>query len=217
MSIYVSEPARPQGTRLPEVFRKRQVGDVTELEEAGKFTTGHSEATDAEFQQAVHSGDHPGSQKRRALQEYGGAAAGGENLEDRVYLPVSEIRSPTIYSVPATSSVAEALATMEDNGIHHLVVLADENVAGLIDMRWLLNWLHENTSGAIHKSLTNIELPAFLTASPETDAHQLARLMLAHRLNAALVVDGAGNPEGIVTSTDYLKLYASVSKQQGAV
>lgn len=210
MSIFVSEPGRPLGTRLPEAFRSRRVGDVTELTESGAISAGHSEATDGEFQQAANSGRH------RALQEYGAAAA-GERREERIYLPVSEICSPALYSVPATSSVADALSSMEDNGIHHLVILAEKNVAGLIDLRWLLTWLHEHGSDAMAESLTHIELPAFLTASPETDAHQLARLMLAHQLNAALVIDAEGKPYGIVTSTDYLKLYASAGRHEGSV
>lgn len=216
MSIHVSEPGRPLGTRLPAAFRNRQVEDVSELTESGKISTDHSETTDGEFQQAAHSGGSSARKQQKALQEYG-SAAGGETPEERVYLPVSEICSPNLFSAPASVSVAEAIETMEAYGVHHLVVMADDNIAGLVDLRWLLSWLHENTSGAIHKSLTNIELPSFLTASPETDAHQLARLMLAHGLNAALVVDAKGKPEGIVTSTDYLKLYASVSKHQGTV
>ncbi|MBE0485144.1 CBS domain-containing protein [Marinobacter sp.] len=210
MSIHVSEPGRPIGTRLPEAFRSRRIGDVTELTESGAISSHHSDATDGEFQQAANSGSY------RALQEYGAAAA-GERREERVYLPVSDICSPALYSAPATSSVAEALASMEDNGIHHLVITADKNVAGLIDLRWLLGWLHDQDSSAITQTLTHIELPAFLTASPETDAHQLARLMLAHQLNAALVVDAQGKPSGIVTSTDYLKLYASAGRHEGAV
>jgi CBS domain-containing protein len=67
------------------------------------------------------------------------------------------------------------------------------------------------------QSLVHIELPAFLTASPETDAHQLARLMLAHQLNAALVVDARGAAAGIVTSTDYLRLYANAGRHEGTV
>jgi len=210
MSIHVSEPGRPIGTRLPEALRSRRVGDVTELTESGAISPGHSEATDAELQQAANSGRY------RALQEYGAAAA-GERREERVYLPVSAICSPALYSLPATSSMGEAMASMEDNNVHHLVILADHNVAGLIDLRWLLSWLHEHSPQAVNQSLAQVELPAFLTASPETDAHQLARLMLAHQLNAALVVDSDGQPTGIVTSTDYLKLYASASRHEGAV
>ena len=80
-------------------------------------------------------------------------------------------------------------------------------------------WLYEHQTDALSQSLSliHIELPAFLaTASPETDAHQL-RLMLAHRLNAALVVDSHNEPVGVVTSTDYLRLYASADGQQGSV
>ena len=210
MSIHVSEPGRPIGTRLPEIFRNRRVGDVTELTESSAISTDHSEATDAEFQQAANSGRY------RALQEYGAAGA-GERREERVYLPVSEICSPAQYSVPAYVTMSQALSAMEDNGVHHLVVLSDDNVAGLIDLRWLLTWVHEHSAEADSQSLLHIELPAFLTASPETDAHQLARLMLAHRLNAALVVDAGGKPAGIVTSTDYLKLYANASRHEGSV
>ncbi|MGM0772626.1 CBS domain-containing protein [Marinobacter sp.] len=210
MSIHVSEPGRPVGTRLPEMFRGRRVGDVTELTESQKIDVSHSETTDAEFQLAARSGRH------RALEEYGAAAA-GELKERRVYLPVSQISTPALFSLPATATVSDALDTMEENGIHHIVITAEGNVAGLVDLRWLLVWLHESGANALASGFMNIELPAFLTASPETDAHQLARLMLAHQLNAALVIDDTGHPTGIVTSTDYLRLYASLGRHEGSV
>ncbi|NMT64831.1 CBS domain-containing protein [Marinobacter orientalis] len=210
MSIYVSEPGRPVGTRLPEIFRGRRVGEVTELTETHKLDVSHSENTDAEFQMAARSGRH------RALEEYGSATA-GEPKERRLYLPVSQICTPTLFSLPATATVADALETMEENGIHHIVITADGNVAGLVDLRWLLTWLHESEDHAPDSGFVNIELPAFLTASPETDAHQLARLMLAHQLSAALVVDETGRPAGVVTSTDYLRLYASAGRHEGSV
>lgn len=207
MSIHVSEPGRPVGTRLPEVFRGRRVGDVTELTESHRIDVSHSEVTDAEFQQAARSGRH------HALEEYGAAAA-GEPKERRAYLPVSQICTPALHSLPATATVADALDTMGEKGIHHIVISAEGNVAGLVDLRWLLAWLYDTTANAPAASFVNIELPAFLTASPETDAHQLARLMLAHQLNAALVIDDSGHPTGIVTSTDYLRLYASAGRHE---
>jgi len=210
VSIFVSEPGRPLGTRLPEVFRRRRVGDVSELTENQAIDPGHSDATDAEFQLAAQSGRH------RALEEYGAAAA-GERKDQRPYLPLSSICSPVLYSLPASASVAEAMTMMDERSANHLVVTADRYVAGLVGRQWLLAWLHEHQANALDQTLTHIELPAFLTASPETDAHQLARLMLAHQLNAALVVDIQGEPVGVVTSTDYLRLYASVGGHQGSV
>ncbi|WP_417567997.1 CBS domain-containing protein [Marinobacter sp.] len=210
MSIFVSEPGRPIGTRLPEAFRARRVGDVTELTETQAINPGRSEATDSEFQLAANAGRH------KALEEYGAAAA-GERREERPYLPVSRISSSALYSVPADATVSEALSVMDEHQIHHLVIVSGDNVAGLVDLRWLLGWLHEHETSAMSESLLHIELPAFLTASPETDAHQLARLMLAHQLNAALVVNAQGAAAGIVTSTDYLRLYANAGRHEGTV
>lgn len=210
MSIHVSEPGRPVGTRLPEIFRGRRVGDVTELEEIQGIDISHSESTDAEFQQAANSGRY------KALEEYG-AAASGEYKEQRPYLPVARICTPVIVSTPAETSLAEALDIMDERGVHHLVITADGNVAGLVELRWLLSWLHANRTAPSQASLNNLELPAFLTASPETDAHQLARLMLAHQLNAALIISPDGHPVGIVTSTDYLRLYADIGRHEGSV
>src|SRR5690554_1370007 len=208
VSIFVSEPGRPVGTRLPEVFRGRRVGDVSELTESQAINPERGEATDAEFQLAARSGRH------RALEEYG-AAASGERKDQRPYLPVSSICSPVLYSLPASATVGEAITLLDEQGANHLVITADTHIAGLVAQQWLLAWLHENKADAMSQSLTQIELPAFLTASPETDAHQLARLMLAHQLSAALVIDIQGQPMGVVTSTDYLRLYASVGEQQG--
>lgn len=210
MSIFVSEPGRPVGTRLPEVFRGRRVGDVTELTESHPISTSHSDTTDAEFQQAANSGRH------RALEKYGAAVA-GEPKEQRPYLPVSSICSPALYTLAADATVSDALTTMDDHGVHHIVITAENNVAGLVDRRFLLGWLHENKANAMSQSLVHIELPAFLTTSPETDAHQLARLMLAHQLNAALVIDNTGKPAGLVSSTDYLRLYANAGRHAGTV
>lgn len=210
MSIYVSEPGRPVGTRLPESLRSRRVGNVSELTEGQPVNPEYSDATDSEFQLAAQSGRH------RALEEYGAAAA-GERKDQRPYLPVSSIYSPAIYSLPASVTVAEAITEMDERGANHLVVTSEDNVAGLLGLPWLLAWLHEHQANAMSQSLTHIELPAFLTVSSETDAHQLARLMLAHQLNAALVVGTQGEPLGVVTSTDYLRLYASAGEQQGSV
>ena len=120
-------------------------------------------------------------------------------------------------SVDALTSLADALDIMDERGVSHLVVTAEGNVAGLVELRWLLAWLNNNRTAAAESALVNLELPAFLTASPETDAHQLARLMLAHQLNAALVIAPDGRPSGIVTSTDYLRLYAEAGRHRGEV
>lgn len=210
MAIHVSEPGRPTGTRLPEIFRNRRVGSLEEVAGSHALRESSEEISDGEFQQAR------GANARRAVARYGQAEEASPE-PDRAYLPVSRVCSPWIHSLPAESTLGEGLATMDQHGVHHLVITSNGVVGGLVDMRWILNWLHENRDQDASGSFLHIELPAFLTASPETDAHQLARLMLAHQLDAALVVGADGRPTGIITSTDYLRLYASLSKQEGEV
>jgi len=210
MSIHVSEPGRPIGTRLPEIFRNRRVGDVSEVAESAKINPEYSETTDAEFQAGVQAG-------KRKAQQYGRSTA-GEPIEHRAYLPVSTMCVSGVASVPATATLAEALVAMGENQTRHLAVTVGNNIiAGMVDELWLLAWANEFPGQAADQSLATIELPAFLTAFPETDAHQLARLMLAHQLDAALIIDTAGEPVGIVTSVDYLRLYANSGSYQADV
>lgn len=210
MAIHVSEPGRPTGTRLPEIFRNRRVGTLEQTSESNAMRESSEEISDGTFQQAREVN------ARRAVAHYGQAEA-SEPEPERAYLPVSRVCSPWLHSLPAESTLANALDEMEQHGVHHMVITSGGMVGGLVDTRWILNWLHENRDQDVSQSFQHIELPAFLTASPETDAHQLARLMLAHQLDAALVVGADGSPTGIITSTDYLRLYASLSQQEGEV
>lgn len=206
MSIHVSEPGRPIGTRLPEIFRSRRVGDVSEVREGAKVNPEYSETTDAEFQAGVQAG-------KRKAEQYGRSTA-GEPIEQRAYFPVSIMCVSGVTSVPATITVMEALTAMGDNHTRHVTVTVDNVIAGMVDELWLRAWANEFQDKAADQRLAAIELPAFLTAFPETDAHQLARLMLAHQLDAALIIDNGGRPVGIVTSVDYLRLYADSGSYQ---
>lgn len=210
MSIFVSEPGRPVETRLPETVRGRRVDALEGIREIKKHDPHYDEANDPAFLNAKQA------TARRAFAEYG-EASDDQHDADRHYLPVAKICSSSLFTLPASSTMDDALTKMDDHGIQHLVILAEGTVAGLVDLRWLLTWLHENQASPRGQSFTHIELPAFLTATPETDAHHVARLMLAHQLSAALVMDRKGEAVGLVTSTDYLRLYADISSKAGVV
>ena len=55
----------------------------------------------------------------------------GQRKDQRLYLPVSAIRTPALFSLSASATVAEAITTMTVQGANHLVVTADTHVAGL--------------------------------------------------------------------------------------
>ncbi|WP_148862937.1 CBS domain-containing protein [Marinobacter fonticola] len=210
MPIFVSEPGRPQQTRLPEALRGRQIGVVDEMNQGQAAHESRNDADDpsGEYQNQAAA--------RRAIDEYGEQAQVDPN-DVAAYLPLSRMASPAVYTLPTLATFDEALKEMARHTIHHMVITADDSVAGLVDQRWLLAWLHQHGDDARLVRFSTVELPSFLTATPETDAHQLARLMLAHQLSAALVIGTQGQPNGIVTKTDFLRLYAESSAQEGDV
>ncbi len=210
MAIHISEPGRPTATRLPEQLRNRRVGSLDGTAGTAALRESNDENTSSEFQQAR------GIAARQAAARYG-ETGDARPKPQQAYLPVSRVYSPRIYTLPAEATLAEGLAVMDQHGVQHLVITSDGVVGGLVDMRWILNWLHENRDQDASRTFLTIELPSFLTASPETDAHMLARLMLAHQLDAALVVGPDNAPVGMITSTDYLRLYASLNRQEDQV
>lgn len=210
MSIHVSEPGRPVETRLPEALRSRRVGSVNDTAETRQINPGRNEATDPSVLNAEQV------TARRAFAEYSHTMESDPEAE-RSYLPVSRICTEALVTMDASSRLTEARGLMKSHGVHHVVIVAEGSVAGLIDDRWLLTWLTDRNNDSDRQTFTHLELPAFLTASPETDAHHLARLMLAHQLDAALIIDHDGTSLGIVTNTDYLRLYAEASRQQRSV
>ncbi|TBW59012.1 CBS domain-containing protein [Marinobacter halodurans] len=210
MPIFVTEPGRPQPTRLPEAARGQSIGVVDELNESQPIHESRNEPVDptrSRQQQAAVN---------RAMAEYGEQAQSDSDPAGS-YLPVSRIASGTVFSLPAGATLVEGLKEMQRHDVHHLVITSENTVVGLVDNRWILNWLYQHRDDERLVRFAGVELPAFLTATPETDAHQLARLMLAHQLSAALVIGPENFPRGIVTNTDFLRLYAENSVQEGNV
>lgn len=199
MAIHIADPGRPVGTRLPEALRVRRVQGKDQPEAPRRTSANTDQPVDpARFQAEP--------QVRRALREYE-EESGGEADSGAPYLPSARLASPALHTISARDPLHAALSLMAQHAVHHLVVTTDAGeVAGLIDEPWLLRRLREGT--AEEAALAGCELPSFITVTPETDAHQLAQQMLGHELSAALVIDRANQPAGIITSTDFLRLYA---------
>ncbi|OEY67411.1 CBS domain-containing protein [Marinobacter sp. X15-166B] len=205
MAIFVSEPGRPRGIQVVAA-NHRPVASVT----AGT----PAQASDPKNNQATDAGQNARHRAQRAVAGYGGVVR-VEPEEHRPYLPVADLATPKLVTLSARATMADALTTMARNSIHHLLLTDRNDIAGLISADWILRWLYQRQARAALQVFNEIELPAFLSASPETDAHDLARLMLAHQLRAALILDQAALPVGIVTASDYLQLYAEAGRREG--
>lgn len=211
MSIYVNEPGRPLGIRSPESLRQRRIDEPGAIAPAHALhATAHTDETPTDSHIAEHAHSNAGG-----VGSYLEIASDGQSFPLTEYIPVKDIISLSPpRGIDLNSSLKDALTLMSRHDFHHLIVMQATAVMGLIDQTWLLNQrVRAADEGRYqeHTRITDHALPAFMTVSPENDARELAREMLAHNLNAALVVDRSGNLIGLVTSTDYLRLCASKS------
>lgn len=201
MAIYVSEPARPGPQRLPEALRKRRVNEVGELSGAAAARPGSE--TGPETRALADQ-----SLARRAARGYEEEAADRPDPE-LAYLPVSQLVTHGVFSLDSRASVEQARTEMARHGIKHLVILHEGVLAGLIDLNWLL--LQQLRAGSATVEIAALTLPSFITATPETDAHELARQMLGYQIDAAVIIDQDNQVTAVATATDYLRLYSQKS------
>lgn len=208
MPIYVAEPGRPLGIRLPPALRRRRVEDPSALTASGA-TRGVVQADHAPEQPYPYtdsSAEHRPPNK--ALIEYQTQLQGEATLRD--FVAVRTLASEAPISIDSTGTLDSAQQLMQARQIHHLIVTHDGEIAGLIDLTWILSRMLDESHHPQPQpaSLRDLELPAFMTVTPDSDARLLAREMLAHQLDAALVLDAQGALTGIITTTDFLRLYA---------
>lgn len=116
---------------------------------------------------------------------------------------VAEIMSTRVRTVGVADSAELAWDRMQLHGIHHLVVVRDAEIVGVITDRDL---------GSRHgrevregRSVRDLMTPAVTTIASDATVREAANLMRGHRAGSLPVVD-RGKLVGIVTVWDFLDL-----------
>lgn len=122
---------------------------------------------------------------------------------------ISEIMTRDVISVEKGDDLMEIRETLETRNFHHLVVLQEEEVCGIISFNDLTRAIRpfvEVDEGMPRLSLTaeDIMTPDPITIDPEDSIGLAADVILTNRLHA-LPVTKKGKLQGIVTSHDILK------------
>jgi acetoin utilization protein AcuB len=116
---------------------------------------------------------------------------------------VAEIMSTRVRTVGPTDSAELAWDRMRLHRIHHLVVVHDTEVLGVITDRDLGGRRGREVRDG--RSVRDLMTPAVTTASPETTTREAANIMRGHGAGCLPVVD-RGTLIGIVTVWDLLEL-----------
>lgn len=115
-------------------------------------------------------------------------------------MQVKEIMSKNVISARPDEHVSQALSKMERHRIHQLLVMSDERLLGMIELKKIVTRNIDISSAKVENFATNV---------PNIDANasvESAAQLLISSAARALPVTDAGNLVGIVSETDVMKV-----------
>lgn len=114
--------------------------------------------------------------------------------------PVSEFMTPNPYAIGSNEDLATARSLMQINRIHHLPVVDDEVLVGILCDRDLLPYVS-------HDRVCDVMTRDVATVSSNASLGEVLNLMEAGRIGSVVIVGELGI-EGIFTITDALRVFA---------
>jgi CBS domain-containing protein len=125
-------------------------------------------------------------------------------------MQLEEIMSPAVQVAGPHDSLAAAHRRMLEHGIHHLVVIQDGRVAGLLTQDLLARREEDGATRVEDAMLRNL-----VVASPEMTVREAADLMTPGHAQTALPVVRGHRLIGIVTVSDLLSLVGKARRHGG--
>lgn len=116
--------------------------------------------------------------------------------------PVSEFMTPNPYAIGSDEDLAVAHSLMQINRIHHLPVVDDEVLIGILSDRDLLPYVSRDR-------VRDVMTRDVATVSSNAPLDEVLNLMEAGRIGA-VVIAGELGIEGIFTITDALRVFAQL-------
>lgn len=116
---------------------------------------------------------------------------------------VAEVMTSEVTTVPSTMPADEAWELMKHHGIHHLVVVDQGRVAGILSARDA-----GGNRGAMLRATSRVEdlmTPLAVTVDPDATVRRIANLMRGRTIGCVPVLKGE-KLVGIVTVSDLLEL-----------
>lgn len=121
--------------------------------------------------------------------------------EPKQVTKVGQLVHGSVITVSTESTAAEAIELMSQHLVHHLPVVEEDCLVGLVSDRDLFE--AEEREDTLVSEIMALRL---LTAREDSSIWQVAQIMLNHKINCVLVVDDHQHLLGLVTSLDILAL-----------
>ena len=130
-------------------------------------------------------------------------------------LHVSEIMTRKIVTVALDDDLAAVRSLFDQHGFHHVMVMEEGRLAGVISDRDLLRHLSPFIGRMSERSqdlhtlqirVHQVMTRKLTTVTANTTIEEAAKIMLADNVSCLPVVSSAGKPVGIVTWRDLLQV-----------
>ncbi len=122
------------------------------------------------------------------------------NAEKRV----EEIMTKNVIVVEPTTGLAELERILKANKIHHLMVVDNGTLTGVISKNDLLEFYRTKSAGAKDPQAQELMVANPMTVEPDDTIGLVADVILANKFHSLPVVDD-GELLGIVTNHDLIK------------
>lgn len=132
-------------------------------------------------------------------------------------MTVDGIMSREVVTVPPDTALMDIRKRLQDGGVHHMLVIEDGILLGVISNRDVLEALSPffDTYDEEHRDVEMLARPARevmrtepISVSPGTQVEEASHLLLDHDISSLPVVEGE-KLMGIVTTKDFLNHYTN--------
>lgn len=138
---------------------------------------------------------------------------------------VDDIMSTKLVSVTPDDNLWTVKALFEETGFHHLLVIKDQKLAGILSDRDFfkaasprIDTAAETAKDAetLNQKVQRIMSPEVITLSPGADVYDAINVFNTNKISCIPIIDQQKKPVGIVSWRDILLAVAKTRKNPGA-
>ena len=135
-------------------------------------------------------------------------------------MSIESIMTLAVVQVKMDDSLRVIGQFFQDSKIHHIMVVEEKRLIGVISDRDYLKSISpfigtaselERDTATLHKRAHQIMSRKLITITPEASLEEAARLLLEHKISCLPVVTGDSHIEGIITWRDIIKAMTASS------
>ena len=129
-----------------------------------------------------------------------------------VPLTVSDIMTKRVITLKPYHSLSDSITLIAKHSFRHFAVVDGYRLVGVVSDRDILRVLARAKDWQ-NTTVSQFMMRDLVTVQPDTLISVAIREMLSKRINCLPVVDGNGELQGIVTSTDLLSILRSTQEK----